>query len=43
MHLGGSAALNIDTILKTSQSAVRRAKTIIEAIKKYVEEDNTKR
>ncbi|KAI4462661.1 exosome complex exonuclease ribosomal rna processing protein [Holotrichia oblita] len=43
MHLGGSAAMNIDTILKTSQSAARRAKTIIEEIKKYVEEDSTKR
>ncbi|KRT79175.1 hypothetical protein AMK59_8191 [Oryctes borbonicus] len=43
MHLGGSAAINMDTILKTSHSAARRANIVIEEIKKCVEQDNMKR
>lgn len=43
MHLGGSAAMSVDTILKTSHSAARRANVIIDEIKKCVEIDNTKR
>lgn len=43
MHLGGSTAMNIDTILKTSHNAARRANIVIDEIKRCVEEDNVKR
>ncbi|XP_022910314.2 exosome complex component RRP45 [Onthophagus taurus] len=43
VHLGGNAPIGIESIMKTTNSASKRAKEIIDYIKKSIEEDSIKR